>query len=54
MPVYEYLCEKCAKPFTIFITVSEYEKKNIRCPHCKSTRVRQQITSFQTVTAKKS
>ncbi len=54
MPTYEFLCEKCNKPFTLSITVSEYEKGKFRCPKCKSSKVKQQITSFQTVTSKKS
>lgn len=54
MPVYEFKCEKCKKRFTLTITVSEYEKKKFRCPKCKSTRVKQQITSFETITSKKS
>lgn len=54
MPTYEYMCNKCNKPFTLLLSISEYEKKKIRCPKCKSTRVKQQITSFQTITSKKS
>ncbi|MCP4666305.1 MAG: zinc ribbon domain-containing protein [Deltaproteobacteria bacterium] len=54
MPTYEFTCEKCKKPFTLIISISEYEKKKIRCPKCKSTRVKQQISSFQAVTSKKS
>jgi putative FmdB family regulatory protein len=54
MPIYEFKCEKCNKPFTLTITVSEYEKKKFRCPKCKSTRVKQQITSFEAITSKKS
>jgi putative FmdB family regulatory protein len=54
MPVYEFMCEKCNKPFTLAIPVSEYGKKKFRCPKCKSTRVKQQITAFQAITSKKS
>ena len=54
MPTYEFKCEKCKKRFSFLITVSEYERKKFRCPKCKSTRVKQQITSFQAVTSKKS
>ncbi|MFH1090046.1 MAG: zinc ribbon domain-containing protein [Pseudomonadota bacterium] len=54
MPTYEFRCEKCSKKFTEILSISEYEKKKIRCPKCKSTRVKQEITSFQTVTSKKS
>jgi putative FmdB family regulatory protein len=54
MPTYDFICEKCNKKYTLIISLSEYEKKKFRCPKCKSTRVKQQITSFQTVTSKKS
>jgi putative FmdB family regulatory protein len=55
MPTYEFRCEKCRKLFTLVLSISEHEKrKRFRCPKCKSTRVKQQITSFQTVTSKKS
>jgi putative FmdB family regulatory protein len=54
MPVYDFMCEKCNKPFTLALTISEYDKKKFRCPKCKSTRVKQQITPFQAITSKKS
>jgi len=54
MPIYDFMCEKCNKPFTLNISFSEYEKKGFKCPKCKSAKVRQQITSFQTKTSKKS
>ena len=54
MPTYEFICEKCNKPFTITITISEYEKKKFRCPKCKGSKMKQQITSFQAITSKKS
>lgn len=54
MPTYDFLCEKCKKAFSLMLKVSEYEKKKYSCPTCKSKKVKQQITSFQTVTSKKS
>ena len=54
MPIYDFMCEKCKKPFTLTLTFSEYEKKKFRCPNCNSTKVRQQVTSFQAITSKKS
>ncbi len=54
MPTYEFLCQKCEKPFTLVMSISDYEKKNFKCPKCKSKRVKQQITPFQTKTSKKS
>ena len=54
MPRYEFLCQKCQKPFELTMTISEHEKGNVRCPTCKSTRVVPQLGSFTTQTAKKS
>lgn len=54
MPTYDFKCEKCNKKFTLIQSISEYNKKNFRCPKCKSTKVKQQITSFQVTTTKKS
>ena len=54
MPRYEFICEECKKAFTLDMKVAEYQKKKHRCPKCKSAKTRQQITSFQTITSKKS
>ena len=54
MPTYEFMCEKCKKKFTLTMTVVEYEKKKGRCPKCKGRKVKQLISSFQTITSKKS
>jgi len=54
MPTYEFMCEKCNKPFTKIMSIKEFEKKKVRCPKCKSTRVKQIITHFHTITSKKS
>jgi putative FmdB family regulatory protein len=54
MPTYEFVCKKCKKKFSLIMSISEYEKKKAKCPKCKSTDVKQQITSFQAVTSKKS
>ena len=54
MPRYEFVCENCQKSFTLDIKMAEYEKKKFRCPKCNSMKTRQQITSFQTITSKKS
>lgn len=54
MPTYEFYCETCKKTFSVIISISEYEKKRINCPKCKGKKIKQQITSFQTVTSRKS
>ena len=54
MPTYEFVCEKCKKSFSLVMKLADYEKKKISCPKCKSKRVKQTITAFQTITSKKS
>jgi putative FmdB family regulatory protein len=39
MPHYEFLCEKCKKPFDVSMTISEREKAKPKCPICKGTKV---------------
>jgi putative FmdB family regulatory protein len=53
MPRYEFLCEKCQKPFELAMTISEHEKGKVRCPTCKSTRVVAQLGGFMAQTKKK-
>ena len=54
MPSYEYRCEKCAKVFSIQLSMSEHDKENITCPDCKEGRVVQQYSAFYAQTSKKS
>jgi putative FmdB family regulatory protein len=54
MPTYEFICEKCKKRFSIQLSLADYEKKKRACPKCKSRKVKQQITAFQTQTSRKS
>ncbi len=54
MPTYEFACLKCEKPFTLLMSISEYEKRELQCPACESKEVKQQITAFQTKTSRKS
>jgi putative FmdB family regulatory protein len=54
MPTYEFWCEKCKKPFTLTLKISEYNKGGFRCPKCKGRQVRQLVSTFQTITSRKS
>ena len=54
MPRYEFMCEKCRKPFELIMTISEKEKATVKCPQCKGTKVVPQLASFMTQTSKKS
>jgi len=54
MPFYEFFCEKCKKQFSLKLSLKDYEKKKYTCPKCKSRKVKQQISTFQTKTSRKS
>jgi putative FmdB family regulatory protein len=54
MPTYEYECEKCGHIYSLTVSLREREKLKPRCPKCKSTKSRQVLSSFHTVTSKKS
>ena len=54
MPRYEFLCEKCKKPFELMMTISEREKAKPKCPQCKGTKVVPQLGGFMAQTSKKS
>ena len=54
MPVYEFKCQKCEHNFSLIMTIAEYEKKKFTCPKCKSDKLKRQLSSFQTITSKKS
>jgi putative FmdB family regulatory protein len=56
MPTYEFLCQKCKKPFELIQSLDAYErqKNRFKCPKCKSTRVVRQISAVQVKTSKKS
>ena len=54
MPQYNFLCRACKKEFSKTLTLSEYGKGGIVCPHCKRKDVEQRWAAFYAVTSKKS
>jgi putative FmdB family regulatory protein len=54
MPRYEFLGEKCKKPFEVSMTIFEREKAQPKCPSCKGTKVVPQFGGFMAQTSKKS
>jgi putative FmdB family regulatory protein len=54
MPIYEFLCRKCNKEFTLMLHFDEYDRHDVACPHCKSKQVEQAVTSVSVVTSRKS
>lgn len=54
MPTYEFQCMNCKNTFTLKMSVTEMEKTKVTCPKCGSENVKKVISSFHTVTSKKS
>jgi putative FmdB family regulatory protein len=54
IPRYEFLCEKCKKPFELIMTISERERTEPKSPACKGTKVVAQFSGFVAQTKKKS
>jgi len=54
MPVYDYICHDCNKSFETVLTLHEHDEETVRCPHCGSKNVEQEVAAFFAVTGKKS
>jgi len=54
MPVYDYVCLDCHKPFEVALTLNEHDKQNPKCPKCGSKNVEQEAAAFFAVTSRKS
>jgi putative FmdB family regulatory protein len=54
MPLYDYVCLDCHKPFETVLTLNEHDKEVPKCPHCGSKNVEQEATAFFAVTSRKS
>jgi putative FmdB family regulatory protein len=54
MPRYEFYCEDCKKPFEVILTLAEYERGHVKCPHCGHEHIHQEVAQFFAVTSKKS
>ena len=54
MPFYDYRCLDCQEQFSKILTLREYNKQDVKCPKCGSSKVEQVPSHFNTVTARKS
>jgi putative FmdB family regulatory protein len=54
MPNYDFACGACKKPFSKILTLAQYDKGKVECPHCGSKKVEQKFSAFYAVTSKKS
>jgi putative FmdB family regulatory protein len=54
MPHYECFCRDCKKLFLKILSLVDYERGEVVCPHCGSKNVEQRWSGFTVITAKKS
>jgi putative FmdB family regulatory protein len=54
MPIYEFLCLKCQKKFTLTLTIRERGELSPVCPVCGSTKLETLISSVFVKTSRKS
>ncbi len=54
MPVYEFTCLQCRKPFEIVRPMSKFDPRKVKCPSCGSKKTERRWTSVFAVTSKKS
>jgi putative FmdB family regulatory protein len=54
MPHYEFVCHNCKKKFSNVLTLAQYEKDKVICPHCGSKNIGQCWSAFTAITSKKS
>jgi putative FmdB family regulatory protein len=47
MPVYEFECRQCSKPFEVFVRSSR-EMDDVRCPACGSGDPERVLSAFST------
>lgn len=45
MPMYEYVCQECSKPFEKLVSMSQADKQQA-CPTCGSQQTQRQLSSF--------
>jgi putative FmdB family regulatory protein len=55
MPVYEFFCRRCQKPFVEVMHVSEHDSNVAECPDChQKDEVEKRLSTFTAVTSRKS
>ncbi|MBN2714142.1 MAG: zinc ribbon domain-containing protein, partial [Planctomycetes bacterium] len=42
MPIYEYICKKCGKPFELLVR----SDTKVECPGCGSVKVEKRMSTF--------
>ncbi len=55
MPVYDFFCRRCRRPFVETMRVAQHDRTVPRCPTCeKKDKVEKRMSAFTAVTSRKS
>ncbi len=54
MPTYDFRCADCRKKFSLTMSITDRDRKRIKCPKCGSRRVEPVFSSFFAKTSRKS
>ena len=47
MPAYDFICNDCSRRFEVFLSYSEYGKKEVKCLHCGSKNTRRKMNRIR-------
>jgi putative FmdB family regulatory protein len=53
MPTYDFRCGGCRKKYTLTMSISERDRKRIKCPKCGSSKAEPVFSSFFAKTSRK-
>ena len=53
MPTYDFRCGGCRKKYTVTLSITDRDRKRIKCPKCGSSKAETIFTSFFAKTSRK-
>ncbi len=54
MPTYDFRCGECRKQYTLTMSITERDKKRVKCPKCGSSKKEPVFSTFFAKTTRKS
>jgi putative FmdB family regulatory protein len=54
MPTYDFRCGACRKKYTVTMSITQRDRKRIKCPKCGSTKAEAVFSTFFAKTSRKS
>ena len=54
MPPYDFRCGGCRKKYTLTMSITERDRKRIKCPKCGSSKAEPVFSGFFAKTSRKS